>query len=138
MSGNIREYNQQVITEFRANGGKVGGQLANASLLLLTTTGAKSGQPRVAPLAYWQEDGRYIVLASMMGAPHHPDWYHNLVAHPDVMVEVGDERFPARAHAATGPERERLVAFLDARTPLLTDHQGRTTRQIPIVVVERA
>jgi len=134
----MRDYNQQIIAEFRANGGKVGGQLAKASLLLLTTTGAQSGEPRIAPLGYWQEDGRYIVLASMMGAPHHPAWYHNLVAHPEVTVEVGTEQFTARAHAAIGSERERLVAFLASKTSLLTDHQGRTTRQIPIVVIERA
>jgi deazaflavin-dependent oxidoreductase (nitroreductase family) len=138
MSANMREYNQRVIAEFRANGGKVGGQLANAALLLLTTVGAKSNQPRVAPLGYWEEGGRYIVLASMMGAPHHPAWYHNLVANPDVTVEVGGERFPARAHAATGEGRERLTTFLAARTSLLADHQGRTSRQIPIVVLERA
>lgn len=134
----MRDYNRQIIAEFRANGGKVGGQLAQASLLLLTTTGAKSGEPRITPLGYWQEEGRYIVLASMMGAPHHPAWYHNLVAHPDVTVEVGTERFAAHAHTATGPERERLVAFIGGRTPLLADHQSRTTRQIPIVVIERA
>ncbi len=133
----MNEYNQRIIAEFRANGGKVGGQLANAPLLLLTTTGAKSNQPRIAPLGYWQEEGRYIVLASMMGAPHHPDWYHNLVAHPNVTVEVGTARFPARASTATGPERARLVAFLAAKTPLLADHQRRTTREIPIVVLER-
>lgn len=133
----MRDYNRQIIAEFRANSGKVGGQLANAPLLLLTTSGAKSGEPRIAPLGYWEEDGRYIVLASMMGAPHHPAWYHNLVAHPDVTVEVGSERFAARASAATGPEHDRLVAWIGARTPLLADHQSRTTRQIPIVVLER-
>ncbi len=133
----MRDYNRQIIAEFRANGGKVGGQLANAPLLLLTTSGAKSGEPRIAPLGYWEEDGRYIVLASMMGAPHHPAWYHNLVAHPDVTVEVGSERFSARASATTGPEYDRLAAWIGARTPLLADHQSRTARQIPIVVLER-
>ena len=138
MTGDMNAYNRQIIAEFRANGGKVGGQLAGVPLLLLTTTGAKSGEPRIAPLGYWQQDGRYIVLASMMGAPHHPAWYHNLVAHPNVTVEVGTESFPARAQAATGAERERLIAFIGARTSLLTDHQSRTTREIPIVVIERA
>ena len=136
-TGSMRDYNRQVIEEFRANGGKVGGQLANSPLLLLTTTGAKTGQERVAPLGYARDGDRYVVLASMLGAPKHPDWYRNLVAHPDVTVEVGTERFAARATTAEGAERERLVAYLATAMPFLADHQARTTRQIPIVLLEQ-
>ena len=94
------EFNRQLIEEFRANGGKVSGMFAGAPLLLLTTTGARSGQPRVAPLAYTTDNGRVVVIASKGGAPTHPDWFHNLRANPEVTVELGTETFPARATIA--------------------------------------
>jgi deazaflavin-dependent oxidoreductase (nitroreductase family) len=136
-TGSMSDFNRQVVEEFRANGGKVGGNFGKSTLLLLTTTGAKTGQPRIAPLGYIKDGDRYVVLASNLGAPNHPDWYHNLVAHPDVTVEAGTERFAARATTAEGAERERLVAYLATAMPFLADHQARTTRQIPIVLLER-
>src|SRR2546423_15426987 len=93
----VKDWNSQVIEEFRANGGKVGGPFAGAPLLLLTTVGAKSGQSRITPLVYTTDGDRMVIVASKAGAPTNPDWYHNLVANPTVTVEVGNERFQARA-----------------------------------------
>lgn len=125
-----REFNQRVIAEFRANGGKVG-------LLLLTTTGARSGQPHTTPLGHITDDDRIIVIASYLGAPSHPDWYHNLVAHPEATVEVGSERFQVRAMVIEGEERERLWNRLAEQYSFLVEHQRKTTRQIPLVALER-
>lgn len=138
MSSNANDFNQQIITEFRANGGKVGGPFADGHLLLLTTTGTKSGQPRTIPLGYLPGEDRVIIVASYNGAPNNPDWYHNLVANPTVTVEVGDEKFQAQATVLEGEERERLWNRLAAQMPFLTEHQQRTTRQIPLVALERA
>ena len=132
------EFNRKLIEEFRANGGKVGGMFAGAPLLLLTTTGAKTGQPRVAPLAYTTDNGRLVVIASKGGAPTHPDWFHNLRANPDVTVEVGMETFPARATIPAGAERQRLFEQMAAQMPNFAEYQRNTTRQIPVVVLERA
>lgn len=137
MSGNANDFNQQIIAEFRANSGKVGGQFANTPLLLLTTTGARSGQPRTTPLGYVADEDRVIIIASYNGAPRHPDWYHNLVAHPEATVEVGSERFRVRAKTIEGEERERLWNRLAARYGFLAEHQRKTTRQIPLVDLER-
>ncbi len=93
----FRDWNQQVIAEFRANAGKVGGMFEGAPMMLLTTTGAKSGQSRVAPLVYTTDNDRYVIIASKGGAPTNPDWFHNLRANPEVTVEVGTETFNARA-----------------------------------------
>jgi deazaflavin-dependent oxidoreductase (nitroreductase family) len=129
----IGNWNRQIIEEFRANGGKVGGPYEGASLLLLTTKGKKSGEPRISPLGYQLDDDRLIVVASFMGAPKHPDWYLNLVAHPQVTVEVGNETFNALATTVEGPERERLLE----QWPQVTEHQARTTREIPFVALQR-
>src|SRR5262245_3516086 len=94
---NMREYNARLIEEYRANGGNLSGQLANSQILLLTTTGAKTGQERITPMGYRLDVGRIVVIAADAGADKHPDWYYNLLAHPDVTVEIGNERFPARA-----------------------------------------
>ena len=134
---NMREFNQNLIAEFRANGGTLGGRLANSSILLLTTTGARSGQQRITPLGYGTDGDRFVVVAANAGAPAHPDWYHNLLAHPGVTVEVGAERFPARAHTAEGPEREHLLAHQTEIVPWLAAQQQKTAREIPIVVIER-
>ena len=128
-------YNQQVIETFRANGGK--GDDLN-QLLLLTTTGAKSGQPRIAPVAYSTDGDRYIIAASKGGGPTNPDWYFNLLAHPTVTVEVGAETFPARATIAEGAERDRLYAQHAAQMPGFADYQQKTTRQIPVVILTRS
>jgi deazaflavin-dependent oxidoreductase (nitroreductase family) len=126
-------WNQQIIEEFRANGGKVGGPFAGGTLLLLTTTGAKSGLQRITPLVYLPDNGRYVIFASNAGAPTHPDWYHNLVAHPEATIEVGTEKFEVTVRVATGAERDQLAA----RVPVLAEHQAKTTREIPVVVLER-
>jgi deazaflavin-dependent oxidoreductase (nitroreductase family) len=131
------DFQKNVITEFRANGGKVGGMFENTPMLLLTTTGAKSGQPRVAPLAYTTDGERLVVIASKGGAPTNPDWFHNIVAHPTVTVELGPDTFQARANVAEGAERQRLFDQQAALMPGFAEYQRKTTRQIPVVVLER-
>lgn len=127
-------YNQTVIETFRKNGGKVRGGM---NLLLLTTTGAKSGQPRIAPLAYSTDGDRYVVAASKGGAPVNPDWFFNILAHPNVTVEVGDEKFEARAIIADDEERNRLYAQHAELMPNFAEYETKTTRRIPIVLLER-
>ena len=134
----FNEFNRQLIEEFRANGGKVTGMFAGAPLLLLTTTGARTGQPRVAPLAYTKDGGHFVIIASKGGAPTHPDWFHNLRASPEVTVEVGAETFPARASIAEGAERQRLFDQMAAQMPNFAEYQRNTTRQLPVIVLERA
>lgn len=133
----MSDFNQNVIAEFRANGGKVNGYFANASLLLLTTTGAKSGQPRVSPLVYTLDGDRIIIAASKGGAPTNPDWYHNLLAHPVATVELGSERFQARASVVEEPERSRLYAKFVEVMPGFGEYQTKTSRKIPVVALER-
>ena len=131
-------WNQQVIDEFHANGGKVGGPLANGTLLLLHTTGAKSNQPRINPLAYTKDGDNFIIIASKGGAPTNPDWYYNILAHPDVSVEVGTEQFPARAIVAEGEERDRLFNKMATKNPGFAEYQKKTTRRIPVIVLKRS
>ncbi len=138
MSSNPNDFNQQVITEFRANGGKVGGPFAGSPMLLLTTTGAKSGQSRTTPLVYTTDGDHIVIIASKAGAPSNPDWYHNLVAHPTATVEIGTEKFQARARVAEGEERQRLYDQQAALMPGFAEYQKKTTRQIPVVILERA
>lgn len=130
-------WNQKIIEEFRANGGKVGGPFADATMLLLHTRGAKSNQPRVNPLVYTTDGEHLVIIASKGGAPTNPDWYYNLLAHPNVEVEVGTERFPVRATVAEGQERDRLFNQMVAQRPGFADYQKNTTRRIPVVVLER-
>lgn len=132
------DFNQQVIAEFRANDGKVGGPFAGSPMLLLTTTGAKSGQSRTTPLVYTTDGDRIVIIASKAGAPTNPDWYHNLVAHPTATVEMGAEKFQTRATVAEGAERERLYNHQAEQMPGFAEYQKKTTRQIPVVVLERA
>lgn len=127
-------YNRRVVEEFRANEGQVQGW---APLILLTTRGAKSGQPRVYPLMSVPDRDHYIAVASKGGAPQHPQWYHNLLAHPDVMVEVGTETFAARARLLTGDEREIAFAKAVAVFPPYGEYQKKTARQIPVFLLER-
>jgi deazaflavin-dependent oxidoreductase (nitroreductase family) len=131
------EFNRKLIEEFRENGGKVSGMFAGAPLLLLTTTGARSGQPRVAPLAYTTDNDRLVVIASKGGAPTHPDWFYNVRANPDVTVELGAEAFPARATILQGAERQRLFNQMAAQMPNFAEYQRNTTRQLPVIVLER-
>ena len=127
-------WNHQVIEEFRANKGKVNG---GNSLLLLTTTGARSGKQRMNPVAYTTDGERLVIIASKAGMPTNPDWYHNIVAHPDVTVEVGSETVEARATIAEGAERDELYAKQAAIMPNFAEYQAKTTRTIPVIVLTR-
>lgn len=133
----VNGWNQAIIAEFRANGGNVGGQFARTPLLLLHTTGAKSGQPRINPLAYTTDGDRLVVIASKGGAPSNPDWYYNVMANPLVTVEVGTERFQAQATIAQEPERTRLFNQMTTAMPGFAEYQRNTTRIIPVVVLTR-
>ena len=135
--GNPNDWNKAIIEEFRANGGKVGGQFADMPLLLLHTTGAKSQQPRVNPVAYTTDGDRLVVFASKGGAPTNPDWYYNLVAQPLVTVEVGTEQFQTQAAIAAEPERIRLYDQMAAGRPNFAEYQRNTTRAIPVIVLTR-
>jgi deazaflavin-dependent oxidoreductase (nitroreductase family) len=126
-----------VVTVFRANAGEVGGYHAGMPLLLLTTTGARSGRRRATPLTYLLDRDRYVVAAANAGAATNPDWYHNLVADPTVTVEVGAETFRATATVANGEERRVLYERCAAEYPQLAHYQATTTREVPIVVIAR-
>jgi len=134
----MQDFNAQIAAEFRANGGQVGGMFAGATLLLLTTTGAKSGARRLNPLVYYGEGERYMVFASAGGAARHPDWYFNLTANPEVTVEVGAETFRGRATELTGEDRDRIYAAQAARSPQFAEYQKATTRRIPVIALEHA
>ena len=127
------ERNKVVIEEFRANGGRVKGW---APLILLTTTGAKTGQPRIAPLMQVTDGDRLLAVASKGGAPKHPDWYLNLLAHPEVTVEVGSEKFTATARVLSGDERERAFKRAVEVYPPYGRYQEKTTREIPVIALE--
>ena len=127
--------NQAIIEEFRANEGKVGGRFEGRSLLLLHTTGAKTHQPRVNPVAYVKDDGRLVIIASKGGAPTNPDWYYNLVAHPTVTVELGNKEVQAEATVAKEPERTRLYDKMVGVMPGFAEYQKRTSRTIPVIVL---
>ena len=129
--------NQAIIDEFRSNEGRVGGNFANTTLLLLSTTGAKSGQPRINPLSCLQDGDRWVVFGTKAGAPTSPDWYHNLVANPAVTVEVGTEKFEAEATVLIGEERDRIYARQAARLQVFADYEKKTTRTIPVVALTR-
>jgi deazaflavin-dependent oxidoreductase (nitroreductase family) len=129
------ERNQRIIDEYRANGGKVGGNFEGKSLLLLHTKGAKSGQERINPVACIRDGDRYVVIASKGGAPTHPDWYYNVVANPLVSVEVGTQTFQVHAAVAEEPERTRLYNKMVEMMPGFDDYRRRTTRVIPVIVL---
>jgi deazaflavin-dependent oxidoreductase (nitroreductase family) len=135
MSTSMEDFNAQVIEEFRANEGRVGGMFEGTSLLLLHTTGAKSGKDRVNPVAYLKDGGRYVVFASKAGAPTNPGWFHNLRAHPETTIEVGDDTIDVAATVAEGEERERLFDAQKQRVPAFAEYEQKTTRQIPVVVL---
>jgi deazaflavin-dependent oxidoreductase (nitroreductase family) len=132
----VKATNRRVIEQFRA-GGEIEG-MHRERLLLLTTTGAKTGNPHTSPMMFHRDGDRLLVIASFAGAPAHPAWYTNLVADPSVTVEIGDETYPATATPAEGEERARLWATLTAAYPFLAEHQAKTERVIPVVVLERA
>ena len=130
-------YNRELIEAFRANRGKTDGPLAARHLLLLTTIGARSGQARTTPLMYISDGHRLLVLASNFGAPKHPDWYHNLLVHSSVTVEVGSETYRATAATLLGSGREQAWARIVERYPSLAQLQATTRRQIPVVALQR-
>lgn len=133
----MNDWNAQIMAEFRANGGKCGGQFAGAEMMILHTTGARTGAHREHPLCCLPDGDRIVVFASKAGAPTSPDWYHNLVANPEVEVEYGTERYRARAVEATGAERDALYARQVAALPQFDAYRHSTTRVIPVVVLER-
>ena len=133
----MKERNQAIIEEFRANDGKIDGHFADATLLLLHTTGARSGQSRINPLVYKADGDRYIVVASKGGAPTHPDWYHNIVANQEVSVEVGTEKFQALATVAVEPERTQLYEQMVSMNSTFDEYQRKVTRIIPIIILTR-
>ena len=133
----FNEWNKQIIAEFRANDGKVGGQFAGMTLLLLHTTGAKSGLARINPVACLEDGERLVIIASKAGAPSNPDWYYNLVANPEVGVEYGTEQFQALATVTEEPERTELYARMATLNPGFAEYQKQTTRVIPVVNLTR-
>lgn len=133
----VQNWNQQIIEEFRASGGHVGREFGGSKLLLLLRTkGAKTGRERINPVVYLPVDGGYAVFATKGGAPTNPDWYYNLVANPDVTVEVGSETMPATARVAEGEERERIWAKQKRAAPGFAEYEKTTDRTIPVVILQ--
>jgi deazaflavin-dependent nitroreductase family protein len=132
-----KDWNRAIIEEFRANEGKVGGPFEGFPLLLLHTTGAKSGQARVNPLAYQVDGDRLMVFASKAGAPTNPDWFYNVIANPDVTVEVGTETTSARATVLTGEERDRIWRRQVESAPTFGEYEEKSGRTIPVVALDR-
>lgn len=137
MTSSAEDFNQQVISEFRANGGVVGGPFAGALMILLTHTGAKSGIERTTPLVCSLDGDDVIVIASMGGAPANPQWYHNMIANPEVTVELGTDSCRAQVTEATGAERDRLFAAQAELMPNFAEYQAKTSRVIPVLVLHR-
>jgi deazaflavin-dependent oxidoreductase (nitroreductase family) len=135
LSPSMADFNSQIIDEFHANGGRVGGMFEGTSLLLLHHTGAKSGTSRTSPLAYLEDGDRFVIFASKAGAPTNPDWYHNLKAHPNVTIEAGTDKLDVVASEATGEERERLFRTQAGRSPQFAQYGKKTERVIPVVVL---
>jgi deazaflavin-dependent oxidoreductase (nitroreductase family) len=134
----MHEFNQGLIKEFRENGGQaVSGPFVNAPLLLLTTTGAKSGKPFTTPLVYTKDGDRIVIIASKGGYPTNPAWFHNLKANPTTTIELGKEKFQAKATITKDPERQRLFDAQAKVMPTFNEYQKNTTRQIPVIVLER-
>lgn len=134
----VNDWNKTIVDEFRANGGRVGGNFEGAPLLLLHTTGAKSGQERINPMMYQDLGGSIAVFASMAGAPNNPAWFHNLVANPDVTVEIGTETKAFRARVAEPGEREPIWTKQKADYPGFADYESKTDRVIPVVILDPA
>jgi deazaflavin-dependent oxidoreductase (nitroreductase family) len=131
-------YGEEHVRRYRETNGEVGYLWMGVKTLILTTIGRRSGDPRPKPLILGQDGDAYVVVASKGGAPHHPDWYLNLVDHPEVEVQVKGDRFRARARTAVADERERLWKLMTGIWPAYDEYQEKTDRQIPVVVLERA
>lgn len=140
--GDMKDFNTSIIEEFRTNDGKVGGPFEGAPMIVLTTTGAKSGEPRTTPLVSYQEDGRLFVMASMGGAPTHPAWYHNVKANPGLKVELqtpdGIDEFEAEAEELPREERDPLYERVGQVMPNFAEYQQNTERIIPVIELKRA
>lgn len=130
-------WNQKIIEEFRANDGVVSGRFEGKTLLLLHTTGAKSGQERINPVAYFRDGENYVVIASKGGAPTHPDWYYNILAHPRLTVEVGTETIQVDAKVTEEPDRTRLYDKMVETFPGFNDYRRKTSRVIPVIALTR-
>jgi deazaflavin-dependent oxidoreductase (nitroreductase family) len=137
MADQMAEFNKRIIDEFRANGGKVGPPFAGAPMVLMTHKGAKSGKTYTTPLVYSKDGARIVIVASKAGAPNNPSWYHNLIAHPEVTLEIGTEQFKARAVVTKGEERERLFNAQAGQMPVFDEYRSKTKRQIPVIALER-
>jgi len=138
MSSSFHDFNRNLIKDMRAHGGKpTDGPFKGRDVLILTTKGAKSGEVRENPLVYTRDNERHVIVASKGGAPTHPSWYHNLQTHPIVTVEVGDEKFKARARVIDGDDYERLYKQHADVNPGFWDYRQKTTRKIPVVILER-
>jgi len=133
----MNAWNRQIMEEFHANAGKVGGPFEGIPLLLLTTTGARSGQRRKTPVGYMPDGDRLVIFATRGGLPTNPGWYYNLLAHPEATVEVGTETFEVTAVVLTGEERDRLYARQVERAPVFAEYQAKTTRKIPVIALHR-
>lgn len=134
----LDDFNRGVVAEFRANGGEVGGPFEGGNLLLLHTTGAKSGQPRLSPLAYLTVDGKMLIVGSYAGAPKDPAWVHNLRAHPQAHVEVGTEAYDVDVRELSADERDETYPKITAVAPVFAEYQANTTRAIPLFELSRA
>jgi len=134
------EMNAKVLAEFRANHGQVGGVFAGKPVVLVHHKGAKSGTERISPLVYTKDGERFVIIASKGGAPSHPDWYHNLVAHPDIKIEIGDDTIPVRASLTSGEERQRLFDEQARLMPNFKDYEKAVAgkREIPVFVLTPA
>ena len=137
-AGNMNDFNQKIIDEFRANAGVVGGPFEGGTLLILHTTGAKSGAVRLSPLMYREEGDDLAIFASKAGAPDNPDWYHNVRANPDVTIEIGTETRAARARVAEGAERDEIWDRQKTEVPQFAEYEANTDRTIPVVILETA
>ena len=135
MSTSMNDFNAQIIEEFRANEGRVGGMFEGSTLLLLHHVGAKTGSDRINPLVYDRDGDRYVIFASKAGAPTNPDWYHNLKAHPNVAIEVGTDTIDVVAAEAAGEERDRLFRRQAERSPNFAEYQTKTDRVIPVMIL---
>ena len=133
----MKDWNQQVIEEFRANAGNVSGPFEGAPMVILTSTGAKSGEPRENPVMALLDGDDIVIFASKGGAPTNPDWYHNLLANPEATVEIGTETLAVRAREATGDERDALWTRQKATYPQFQGYEDGTSRVIPVIVLER-
>ena len=134
----MKAFNANIVDEFRSNGGKVGGPFEGATLLLLTTTGAKSGQPRLAPLAYLTIDGKMFIIGSKAGLDTNPDWVHNLRANPRAHIEVGTDAYDVSSRELPRDERDALFDKVVAAAPGFGEYQSKTSRVIPLFELTRA